>query len=258
MINQDISKRIRMCEDNIGLDGIKFRGPGPLYSESGFWYRESSNEKPIWEQSNFRLLEITKDLNDDEVWDIRTETGLQNHKVEPTIGHKWYRNLMTFEHLLIKMFLCGTIPEFLSLTDEELINSFNTSSTARINCKKTAGGGECPRRVLNYHIRAYGDILRQQVIDLNPNAIYIGGCDGNLILNKVVRPIYEDLQTVEPSKWIYYSETKQTVIVNGYNPGMRRNLEKVYNEMVNALRSFVHTEHYNNFITTHSLQFLKL
>ena len=257
MINKEISKRIHICEDNIGLDGIKFRGLGPIYSESGFWYRKPGNENLIWEQSNFRLLELTKDLNDDEVWDIRTETGLKNHNNHPIIGHKWYRNLMTFEYLLNKVFKDGYIPDFLSLTDDELIQSFNTSSSARINCKKTAGGGECPRSVLNYHINAYGDVIQKQIIDLNPNAIYIGGCDGNIILDKVVRPIYEDLQVVESSKWIYYSGAKQILIINGYNPGMRRNLEKVYNEFVYALRSFAQTQYYYSFIKAHSLQCLK-
>ncbi len=257
MIHQEISKRIHVCEDNVGLDGIKYRGQGPLYSNMGFWYRRPGNEEFDWSHSNFRLLEITKDLNDDEVWDIRSETGLQNHNVTPAIGHKWYRNLMTFEYLLNRVFLSGVIPDFKSLTDDELIHSFNMSSSARINCKKTAGGGECTRGILNYHINAYGDILQQQVMDLNPNAIYIGGCEGNIILDKVVRPTYDNLRLVEPSGWVYYCESKQAVVVNGYNPGMRRNLEKVYNEMASALRSFAKTENYNNFVKAHALRYLR-
>lgn len=252
-----ISQRIHVCEDSIGLDGIKFRGIGPIFPESGFWYRESGNEVEQWKNSNFRILELTKDLNDDDVWDIRSETGLKNHNPDPVIGNRWYRNLMTFEYLLVKTFADGKIPDFKSLTDEELILSFNVSRSARINCKKTAGGGECPRSILNYHISTYGDILRQQVKDLNANVIYIGGCDGNIILDKVVRPIYNDLEQVEPLGWLYFSEAFQTVIVNGYNPGMRRNLEKVYNEMVVALKSFTQIKYYHEFIKSHSLQLLK-
>ena len=43
-----ISQRIHVCEDSIGLDGIKFRGIGPIFPESGFWYRESGNEVEQW------------------------------------------------------------------------------------------------------------------------------------------------------------------------------------------------------------------
>lgn len=256
-MTQEISRRIQVCEDCIGLDGIKFRGKGPVFPESGFWHRESGNEIDAWYNSNFRLLELTKDLNDDEVWDIRTETGLKNHEPKPQIGHRWYRNLMTFEYLLVKVFNEGVIPSYSDITDDELIRSFNSSVSARVNCKKTAGGGVCPRSVLNFHINAYGDILRQQVEELNPNIIYIGGCDGNLILDKIVRPVYGDLQREESSGWLYYSEARRTVVVNGYNPGMRKNLENVYNEMSIALRSFSQTTSYSNFIKTYALQFLK-
>lgn len=249
-----ISRRINVCIDNIGLDGIKFRGKGPIYSETGFWHREPGNEKELWDNSNFRLLELTKDLNDDEVWDIRAETGLKNHTATPTIGHRWYRNLMTFEYLLSAMFVDGKLPSFSSLTDEQLISSFNSSISARINCKKTAGGGECPRSVLNYHIKAYGDLIRQQIIELNPTLIYIGGCDGNLLLDKIVKDVYQDLLSVDPSGWIHVSESSHVVVINGYNPGMRKNLQTVYNEMSEALRYFATTPSYRNYITVNSLK----
>lgn len=255
-MNQTISKRINICEDNIGLDGIKFRGEGPIYSETGFWRREPGNEINMWNHSNFRLLELTKDVNDDEVWDIRAETGLKNHVSTPVIGNRWYRNLMTFEYLLFNVFVAGEIPPFNSLADDELIRSFNSISSARINCKKTVGGGECPRSVLNYHINAYGDLVRQQISRLKPTLIYIGGCDGNIILNKIVEPLYIDLRPAESSGWIYISEMEQAVIINGFNPGVRKNLETVYNEMSAALRYFAATNSYNNFIGDHALKSL--
>ena len=256
-MNQTISKRINVCEDNIGLDGIKFRGKSPVYSETGFWHREPGDEIELWKNSNFKLLELTKDLNDDEVWDIRAETGLKNHINTPVIGNRWYRNLMTFEYLLFSMFVKGEIPAFDSLADDKLISSFNSVTSARINCKKTAGGGECPRSILNYHIKAYGDLIRRQICELKPTLIYIGGCDGNIILDKIVRPIYIDLHPAESSGWIYISETAQVVVINGFNPGMRRSLEEVYVELSSALKSFATTTNYSNYITFNALKYLK-
>lgn len=245
----EISRRLNVSPDVIGRDGIKFRGRGPYISETGYWGRESGNEIAIWKMSNLRLLEITKDLNDEEVWDIRSETGLKNHSLNPLIGNRWYQNLMRWEFLLFSFFKNNICPEFKSLNDSELINSFNNSVSARINCKKTVGGGCCPNTVLNQHIALYGDLIIEQITELNPNVIFIGGCSNNIILDKIVRKVYPTITLAETTGWIYYSVDAKVVVINGYNPGIfTKTPEDSFNSLKKALRLFAGSTAYKEFI----------
>lgn len=230
---------MNLCTEEIGLDGVKFRGNGPIISETGYWSNETGDELIQWLRTYVRILELTKDLNDSEVWDIRAETGLKNHVSTPTVGCRWYRNLMRWEYLLYEFANGRLLHEFDQLDEETLIRSFNSISSARINCKKTAGCGTCPDSELRRHIRIYGDLVRKQIQELNPNVILIGGCSGNIILNKIVKELYPDLQRFDKEGWIYYSESKRIIVINGYNPNPIGKIDKdVYDAMRNALLQF--------------------
>ncbi|MDE7410143.1 MAG: hypothetical protein K2N09_09000 [Muribaculaceae bacterium] len=237
---QKIADRLNLPSDAIGSDGIKFRGNGPTISETGYWSNESGDELIRWHLSRVRILELTKDLNDTEVWDIRTETGLKNHVSIPTIGCRWYHNLMRWEYLLNEFANGRTLPEFTKLDENTLINSFNSVSSARINCKKTAGCGSCPDNVLKEHIARYGDVILEQIqtFPKKPNIILIGGCSGNIILKKIVKELYSNLQ-IFANGWIHYSEKERIIVINGYNPNPRYRKDKdVYGELRNNLLQF--------------------
>ncbi len=240
-INKKIAQRLNLPLDAIGIDGIKFRGNGPMISETGYWSRESGNELELWQLTKIRILELTKDINDSEVWDIRAETGLKNHTSNPTIGCRWYRNLMRWEFLLSEFANDRPLPEFEKLNEQELINNFNSINSARINCKKTVGGGSCKDTVLREHIRCYGDLICEQIKNTtpNPNIILIGGCSGNIILNEIVKKLYPNLIKFDKEGWIYYSESERIVVINGYNPNPRYRKDKdIYEQLRNALIEF--------------------
>lgn len=250
---EKISHRLNISPELIGLDGIKFRGKGPEISETGFWSRSSGTEESVWTNSRIRLLEITKDLNDEEVWDIRAETGLKNHNTTQQIGCRWYEQLMQWEFLILKFLNERIFPEYNTLNSQLLIGAFNSSVTARINCKKTAGKGKCPDKILNEHIALYGDIITDQINGLKPNVIYIGGCSKNIILNKIVKRAYPDLVQAESSGWIYYSYASKVIVINGYNPGIfNKKSEVIFNELKHALSLFKSEAAYKDFSTHNS------
>lgn len=244
-IYKQISKRLNISLDSVGLDGVKFRGRGPYLSDKGFWEREQGEELQNWSQSGIKLLELTKDINDDFVWDIRKETGLKPHCENPQIGCRWYKNLMRWEFLIIQSLLTGEIPKFSELDQSTLINSFNTSVSARINCKKTVGHGTCDPTELKKHINLYGDLISLQIKHLEPNVILIGGCSKNIILEKVVKPIFPKLEKIDYSGWIYFCNEKGCLIINGYNPTpIVKKDETIYCQLADALKIFINHKYY--------------
>ncbi len=244
-----IARRLSVCNEVISMDGIKFRGVGPYTDIHGFYTRDPSGKETInWEKSSLRLLEVTKDLNDEDSLDIRRETGLKNHISTKRIGCRWYKNLMRWEYMMIQFFKEGVTPRFEDLDEQVLIESFNTAPTARINVKKMPGGGICSDMELKTHIRLYGDLIIQQVQSLNPNVIFIGGCTNSRILNDVIVPAYPDLQAAEDSNWVFYSPKNDIVVIHGYNPTpIGKNDEDIYTNMALALRNFKQSEFYTKF-----------
>lgn len=245
-----IAERLSICESAVAKDGIRYRGSHTY--ENGYHYNNPGNEHQMWQNAKVPSVVISKDLNDTEPWDIRGETGLKNHVSTPTIGCRWYRNLMRYEYLIYSSIVFDFRPPFEVLRDIDLIKFFNSSASARINCKKVPGGGSCPDNVLKEHIDLYGDIVREQISDLDAKIITIAGCSGNVILDNIVRPVYTDLKKI--NDWIYYSSSKDVIVINGYNPNPRFRKDKdCYNELRGALEHFSTTPEYQRFRINHGL-----
>lgn len=246
-----IAQHLSCSQELIIRDGIKFRdGNGPMFDSTGFWENHPGNEKVLWSQSCYRPLELTKDLNDDCAWDIRCETGLKPHTNDRKIGNRFYRNLMSWRYLIDNALKNGVFTDFESLCDEMIIDNFNLNPAARINCKKTLGTGSCSNVELKHHIKLYGDEIQKQIIGMHSNVIYIGGLSGNLMLDKIVMPIMPDLVSAETGKWIYYSYKNHTVVINGYHPSYWIDLERIYNQLKEALKEFLKTDYYADFRAT--------
>ena len=64
--------------------GLLFRGDFGINTKPNdngdfTWNRTSANEEELWYNSCKRLMILTKDLNDNELWDIREESGGRKH-----------------------------------------------------------------------------------------------------------------------------------------------------------------------------------
>ena len=64
----------------IAPDGLLYRGA--FSYEDGYWSRRPGDEEGRWERAERRVLILTKDLNDEEAWDVRCETGRRNFSGE--------------------------------------------------------------------------------------------------------------------------------------------------------------------------------
>ena len=71
---------------------------------------------------------LTKDLNDEEAWDIRAETGRNNFSGENNVvvSAPFYKNLMRWVYGLLTIDANGHAKKFAEIDRQDVISSFTT------------------------------------------------------------------------------------------------------------------------------------
>ncbi|MDO4161237.1 MAG: hypothetical protein Q4D41_12345 [Prevotellaceae bacterium] len=202
ILNEWKKRSITRGEGNVAEDGLHCKGKFE-YLEGGYWSRMSGDEEMRWVNSNSRILFITKDLNDDEAWDIRKETGRKNHTKEVAVTTLFYKNMMRIVYGLVHAMEDGHAPSFDEANNpDNFIPCFENAATARINCKKQVGGATIANNTLKNYISAYADLLARQILLLDANIIVC--CGGSSCIKDFVKETcYKDL--IKVNDWIYYS-----------------------------------------------------
>lgn len=122
------------CE--LAPDGLLYRGR--FVYKDGYWSREPGNENAIWERAKRRVLILTKDLNDEEAWDIRAETGRNNFSGENNVvvSAPFYKNLMRWVYGLLMINANGHAKMFAEIDSQDVYRPFyDQAPVARVNCK---------------------------------------------------------------------------------------------------------------------------
>ena len=217
-------------------DGLLFRGP-IAYSD-GCWHRSKGDEEAQWMRAPRRMLLLTKDLNDEEGWDIRQETGRLNEvafSYERAIP--FYKNLRMWSYLMLQG-KAGNMPPYAEARKMNVTGPFYESAPiARVNCKKQVGGESIADSVLMRYLETYAVPLKRQIELYGANIIYCCGCSGdrNLILDFVRSQCLPDLQPVPGSgDWFYYSPSANCLAVNSYHPSARIAYEDTYAKLAEA------------------------
>lgn len=237
--------------EELVTDGLLLRGE--IFYENGCWHRLNGNEEALFHSSCRRLLILTKDLNDDEAWDIRQETGRLN-----TVAFSYdraipfYKNLRMWSYGLLNSTLDG-YPDFKKASDMGITGPFYESAPiARINCKKQVGSGSIKDYVLMHYLEKYATLLKKQMSLYDADIILCCGCSSgrNLIMDFVKSQYLTDLVPVpDTGNWIWYSPASCKVVINSYHPSARIGYEDTYCDMMESFRKGL--EHIkNNYDTT--------
>ena len=222
--------------NDLCVDGLLFRGN--IYYKDGCWHRQRGNEETLWANTERRLLILTKDLNDDEAWDIREETGRLNtvaFSYERAIP--FYKNLRMWTYLLLKG-EAGNVPPYDEARRMDVVGPFyENAPIARVNVKKQVGGSSISDATLMTYLETYAAPLRQQIALYDATIIMCCGCsnDRNLILDFVRSQYLPDLQPVSGTgDWIYYSPSTGKIVINSYHPSARIGYEDTYCNLAQA------------------------
>lgn len=229
-------------ESYICNGGLLFRGDfylNPQNEKGQFtWARHQGDEEQYWNESLIRLLILTKDLNDDEPWDIRQESaGRAPNSINDINSVRYLPNCIFYRHLCQwvwtifhpeKVNLSGLPEDYHKLTD-----FYEKAPLARINCKIDLGGSSLNGEVLKKYIERDVPLLKEHIELYGANIILCCGYNkkdgGNIILNELVKKyILPDLQEVKDpdgwksDEWVYYSQEKNIIVISTYHPSYWR------------------------------------
>ena len=225
--------------DELSADGLHFGGSF-VYSDSDTWGRQPGEEEAKWDAVCAKkrgLVVLTKDLNDEEAWDIREEHGRKNGNAvpEPSMA-LFYRNLRAWVYGLMSMNKQGVMPEW---PDARVAQAhFEEAAWVRVNLKKVPGGAKLTDKVLQGYINEFKDLLLEQLALYAGASIYVD-CAKRMGV-PLLRELYSDLQAfgADADPWIYYSEKGQFIVVNTYHPSYVGLGQEHYDNMREAVADF--------------------
>lgn len=216
--------------------GLLFRGKFYLNEPDEYnqytWGRHSGNECSLWCNSCKRLMILTKDLNDDELWDIREESGGRYNMFENRVpqddellykGIPFYRKINRWVYGIYNE-SHGKYPAFNDIKNEynKLGRFYENAPLVRINCKREVGKSSVENHVLKNAMNKDKLFLTEQLKLYKANIILCCGYTektGNIILNFVRENYLHDLKEVESTEdWIYFSNKLNTIVINSYHP----------------------------------------
>jgi putative uncharacterized protein (fragment) len=220
-------------------DGLHYLGL--LSHVNGCWERIPGDEEKRWEDicdQQRGLVVLTKDLNDDLVWDIRMDHGRKNNIANPTPSKKgFHENLRRWIYGLMTMSDSGEMPEY--PTTEDAQEHFEKEPWVRMNLKKERGKGSVKDHVLHAHIEATKESLKEQLKLYKGASIYIDCAKGEGI--ELLKQIYPDITPFSSGEKprISYSGKHRFIIIDSHHPSYPRMKRRTYyDDMKKAVQAF--------------------
>lgn len=235
--------------------GLLFRGDFYLNEpdENGIytWGRKPGDENRLWCNSCKRLMILTKDLNDNELWDIRQESGgrfpmpvklIPQEKELQYKGVSFYRRLNRWVFGIYKE-NHGIYPQFKDVQDYNIVGRFyETTPLVRINCKRENGKSSVSNNELKRAMWVDKEFLIEQLRLYRANIILCCGCSDNIIPNFVKKNYLNDLDVIEGTgDWIYFSEKEMIIVINSYHPSIS------YHPLIKINDKWLYDEFMKNF-----------
>ena len=225
--------------DEVSADGLHYLGCFE-YSGSGTWGRQRGDEEAKWAEACRQkrgLVVLTKDLNDEEAWDIREEHGRKNGNAVPEPSTApFYRNLRAWVYGLVSMNEQGVMPAW---PDARVAQAhFEETAWVRMNLKKVPGGSTLATKVLQDYIGEFKDLLLEQLALYAGASIYVDCANREGVA--LLRELYADVCAfgTDADPWIYYSEKGQFIVVNTYHPSYVGLGQEHYDNMREAVADF--------------------
>ncbi len=247
---------------NFVPDGIMFRGDF-AQCDNGIWYRKKSGkENQLWSECPLRILYMTKDQNAGEdhndFWDCR---GGSLHKPNTNIEDNVLFKVKSGFNQNIANSLYGLVTttpqkmiEFEDVDEKDAVKICDEYPFAHINCKKEAGGPQCPNSVLDKAMDEYQSFLKGQIQNLDADIIVCSGgwrSNTDVMVNFLNNAGYNfEQKTYEESYVSHYDAINNKLAISAYHLGYGRYSRKsMYNDIVKTYYLFL--QEHPDFIKSH-------
>ena len=200
--------------DEITKDGLLYRGE--LWFDGINQVCRPSDEEQQWDDASLRLLVLTKELQDDDGWDIRGESGrVPSPRLTCRTAQRFFPNLELWVYGLMN------IPDRKVMTyaraDNEvrLQGFYENAPIARVNFKKQPDIKAASNTVLQKYMRDYADLLKEQISLYDADILLCIGGQG-VMVKFLADNVYSDLEQFNEHIW--FSPSKGVVVVKQYHP----------------------------------------
>ena len=222
--------------DLITKDGLLFRGD---VEWDGFCQiHRPANEEQLWNDAGMRLLVLTKELYEEDCWDIRTETGrVPSPRLTVRTAQRFFPNLELWTYGLL------TIPDRKVMTFAKADNPtrlqglYENGPIVRVVCKKQPDSKAASNAVLQKYMENYADLLKEQITMYDADIILCLGGQG-IMVDFLQKHVFTDLEEANAHCW--YSPKSNVLVVKQFHPCYNVYSRKdMYTAMINDYQSFL-------------------
>ncbi len=224
--------------DMITKDGLLYRGE--LRFDGLNQVHRPGDEEQLWDDAGMRLLVLTKELDDEDCWDVRAETGrVPTPHMTNRTAQRFYPNLELWVYGLLTIPERKVIPFSRADNPTRLQGFYENGPIARVNCKKQPDGKAASNAVLQRYMKEYADLLCEQIRLYGADIILCCGGQG-IMVDFIKENLYTDLEQVNGHCW--YSAEANVLVVKQYHPNYNVYTRKdMYASLMRDYQSFLKT-----------------
>lgn len=228
--------------DEITKDGLLYRGE--LWFDGYCQVHRRANEEQLWADAGMRLLVLTKELFDEDGWDLRAESGrVPSPRLTCRTAYRFFPNLELWVYGLMNIPDRKVISFARADNETRLQGFYENAPIARVNCKKQPDARAASNAVLQKYMENYADLLTEQITLYDADVILCTGGQG-IMVSFLQKHVYRDLEQVNEHCW--YSASSNVAVVKQYHPTysvysrkeMYTNMMKDYQAFISATPSF--------------------
>lgn len=200
--------------DMITKDGLLNRGE--LRFDGLNQVHRPGDEEQLWEDAGMRLLVLTKELDDEDCWDVRAETGrVPTPHMTNRTAQRFYPNLELWVYGLLTIPERKVMPFSRADNPTRLQGFYENAPIARVNCKKQPDTKAASNAVLQKYMDNYADLLREQINLYGADIILCLGGQG-IMVDFLRKHVYSDLEPFNAH--CYYSQEANVLVAKHYHP----------------------------------------
>ena len=222
--------------DEITKDGLLYRGE--LWFDGYCQVHRRANEEQLWSDASLRLLVLTKELYDEDGWDLRSESGrVPSPRLTCRTAYRFFPNLELWVYGLMNIPDRKVVPFSRADNETRLQGFYENAPIARVNCKKQPNAVAASNTVLQKYMENYADLLAEQVLLYDADVILCTGGQG-IMIKFLHDHVYRDMEQYNEHCW--YSPSTGVVAVKQYHPTYSvYSRKEMYQSMIHDYQDFL-------------------
>lgn len=222
--------------DMIAKDGLLYRGE--LWWDGLNQVHRPADEEQLWNDAGMRLMVLTKELDEEDCWDLRAESGrVPSPRLTERTAMRFFPNLELWVYGLMTIPERKTLPFGKADNATRLQGFYENAPIVRINCKKQPDTKAASNAVLQKYMENYADLLKEQITLYNTDIILCIGGQG-IMVDFLQKHVYKDLEQV--NRHCFYSPKANVLVVKQYHPNYNvYSRKEMYSSMIQDYQAFL-------------------